>query len=238
MKQRPILFSTGMVQAILEGRKTQTRRVVKPQPYIDKSDNFCWDGKNFGQSIEGFPRIQAIASPVPSSVTKRVFCPYGAVGDVLWVRESWAETTNIERIHPWPNRPHTQTGDDSAIIYRADGHWQWLDDDGCMTDKTHWKPSIHMPRAACRLFLKITSVRVERLHDISEEDAKAEGVERSRSGDGRIVYKHYLKPKYGPSPVHSFQTLWEKINGAESWESNPWVWVVEFERIEKPKATL
>lgn len=195
-KEIPILFSTPMVQATLEGRKTMTRRIVKPQPDQDDEPGLVpkilgneenW-GKWYWDTDEGERIVKA--------------CPYGEPGDVLWVREKFTKYKG------------------GGFAYAANGHT-------CYPD-IRWWPSIHMPKDACRIWLEVTEVRVERLQYISEDDAKAEGIERSRSGDGRIVYKHYLKPKYGPSPVHSFETLWTKINGAYSWAANPWVWVVSF----------
>lgn len=169
-----------MVQAILAGRKTQTRRILKQQDIRI-------------HSIEGWP----------ASSTGEVKCPYGQVGDVLWVRETW------DFGYPY--------------AYKADG----------ALPITKWRPSIHMPKAACRLFLRITNVRVERLQDISEEDAIAEGV--SRYPKSPIYgYKNYLhEDMYCLTAVDSFRTLWHSINGEQSWNDNPWVWVVEFERIEK-----
>jgi len=175
MKERPILFSGPMVRAILEGRKTQTRRVVKPQP----------------AHIPGIGTVLNI-----DTITGRA-CPYGNPGDRLWVREAWAHRR-------W------MLGDASpnpTTVYRADGE----DLKGC----ARWRPSIHMPRWASRIALEVVSVRVERLQDISEEDAKAEGI------DWVIGYR---------SRIPLFSALWERINGLGSWNANHWVWVVEFKR--------
>lgn len=134
-----------------------------------------------------------------------VTCPYGQPGDRLWVRETWA---------PTPGGPATK---ENGALYRADGHdANWL-----------WKPSIHMPRWASRLTLEIVSVRVERLQDISEEDAKSEGVEVLSQG-----FKCYLGAdcQCGDARM-SFMSLWESINGPGSWEKNDWVWVIEFKRL-------
>lgn len=205
MKERPILFSGAMVSAILDGTKTQTRRVVKPQPYIDEMGNACWNGLNFGQSADKVPHFQSLASPIPSSKTKRVHCPYGKPGDRLWVRETWARDS-----------------EDDALFYRADvgsgneaDDWQRNIDDGA--NGYRWRPSIHMPRWASRITLEVTGVRVERLQEISGSDAVAEGV-RSRLPDNGIA-------------VAEYRDLWEAINGAESWSANPWVWVIEFEVV-------
>lgn len=183
-KYRPILFSTPMVQAILEGRKTQTRRVIKPQPVsIDfYEDRNVW-----------YPEVSK--------------CPYN-VGDVLWVRETFTEVQGIK------------------FLYKANSEHQAM----------KWKPSIFMPKEACRIFLKVKLIRVERLQDISEEDAIAEGVVLISNLHGRNNYKRYdMKDKFGTfNPIYSFLTLWEFINGRASWTSNPFVFVYEFEQIEKP----
>ncbi|WP_412464232.1 hypothetical protein [Flavobacterium mekongense] len=231
MNFKPILFSTEMVKAILSGSKVQTRRVVKPQPIENKHGlEFPHPGC---KTTNGYLLFSGSQTPWSSS-------PYGQVGDVLWVREKWGKTTNIECREDldWPHRPHIITDREpngeiySAYIYAADGYWQWLDDDGFTTEKSYWKPSIHMPKEACRLFLKIKSIRVERLNDITEGDACLEGVELMDTNR----YKDYIdKHNSVISSRISFATLWQSINGEESWNSNPWVWVIEFERIEKPE---
>ena len=192
MTERPILFSAPMVRAILAGTKTQTRRVLKGmQPWGCNGGKPEW----------------AIAGTQPP-------CPYGQPGDLLWVRETFAEG-----IH--------QMADVNHWVYAADrfGEQQRLGD--------RWKPSIHMPRAACRLVLEITSVRAERLQAISENDAKAEGIEQTAHDFWRLYGSHY-GANATFSPRTSFRTLWESINGAESWAADPWVWVVEFRSIQSP----
>ncbi|MDO8997221.1 MAG: hypothetical protein Q7U77_11390 [Sediminibacterium sp.] len=185
MKYIPILFSTAMVQAIIEGRKSMTRRVVKPQPSETGVSAFN-DGEH--------PQMK---------------CPYGQVGDILWVRESFISGYECDE-------GSFNTDEDGEYIpvlkYKADREsFDWYDGNSDFPcEKIPWKPSIHMPKSACRIFLKITNVRVERLQDISEEDAIAEG-------------------------IASFKSLWQSINGEKSWDDNPWVWVIEFERIEKPE---
>ena len=211
MKARPILFNAPMVNAILAGNKTQTRRLVKPQPYIDASGNFCWNGWNFGQSASGVPCSHTLASPIPSSETNRVYCPLGKVGDRLWVRETWNKT----RIFQAPDAGE-------VVVYAACDN---------RTDYGGpWKPSIHMPRRASRITLEITAVRVERLQDISEQDARGEGCEASGwmpsySNPDNAGFDESL------SAADNFCGLWESIYGTESWATNPWVWVIEFKRI-------
>jgi len=188
---KPILFSTDMVKAILAGRKTQTRRVVKPQPITLPQGFYFHPKKNIAIHIIGNPSKH-------TAVTKH--CPYGQIGDILWVRETWAEYGPIA----------------GKFHYKADHI------NGPYVNDFKWKPSIHMPREACRLFLRITSVRVERLQNITEADAIAEGIQYNSDAPASITNKG------------SFAKLWESINGPASWQANPWVWVVEFERTEKP----
>ncbi len=190
MKEHPILFSTPMVQAILEGRKTQTRRIVK---------GFVPDFLN-----------DIVGGPVWALEQYDIRFPYGKVGDVLWVRESSATT-------------YAQAG--PRIIRKV---WYKADDPIIPENvKFKWKPSIHMPRSSCRLRLEIANIRVERLQEISVGDAIAEGIEGNGDPYG---FKSYLDGGTGAA-VYSYKTLWQSINGKESWEENPWVWVIEFKRI-------
>lgn len=228
MKFIPILFSTPMVQAIIEGRKSMTRRVMKPQPYLeDGSTIWSYSKDSFG-------------SLPPNKMTESPFgfkCPYGQVGDVLWVREKTCYVM-IEHAHDLlvGFRERRQ------IIYGTDFHEDWMK---YAKEKYlyKWEPSLFMPKAACRIFLKITDIRVERLQDISEEDAKREGVEiryvLEKVGDEKPIemYKDYSFNEDGYLVYYasfSFQTLWQSINGKESWEANLLVWVISFECIEKP----
>lgn len=228
MKERPILFSTPMVEATLDGRKKQTRRIVKPQPlqHFRKDDSVIiyertpgnWEVKD-KNSNDSFSRLDSFK------------CPYGVVGDILWVREtfSFAPLTKESKEH-YPEL--------SEYIYKA----------GSKFVNVKWKPAIHMPKKAARIWLQITDVRVERLHDISEQDAEKEGIETKRyySPDSNFCTRDYLSKPHedgfwsgfcvndGKQFRTSFESLWKSINGNDSWESNPWVWVVEFKRIEKP----
>ncbi len=196
MKERPVIFNSEMVRAILDGRKTQTRRIAK----ADNSNHLLG-------------------------------CPFGQVGDQLWVRETWADVNHDG--HP-------------AIAYRADDGLRFIgEDDGDVEDPNlekywfaqwyadlisgaegNWRPSIHMPRWASRITLEITAVRVERLNDISHDDAKAEGCCYGRGGG---------VPDFAVTPADHFPTLWASIYGEESWRANPWVWVIEFRRVEVEK---
>ncbi|MGP1182144.1 hypothetical protein ACJ8J4_04880 [Serratia sp. CY47280] len=196
MKERPVIFNGEMVRAILDGRKTQTRRALnwKRQPYTEmaeRDDGSLWpwaeDGERGGDIWFS--------------------CPFGEVGDRLWVRETWAEAG--------ASAP-------DLTLYRSNypAHVPAFYENVPAADEIRWHPSIHMPRWASRITLEITAVRVERLNNISEEDARAEGV------------------KAGVSPGHehmmhqvAFSELWQSIYGEESWSANPWVWVIEFRRV-------
>lgn len=196
--KRRLFLSAAECAAIRAGRKTQFRREIEPQPHIDKCGNFCWDGGNFGQDTNGRPLAQSIASPVPDSKTGKVHCPFGAPGDRLWVPESWAYHAQA-----------MSAANDAAgpFVYRADG-------DGQARLCDRWRAPVSMPRFAARIVLEVVSVRVERLHDINEEDAQAEG-----------SWKNFLRWR------DNFCVAWHEIHGSESWEANPWVWVVSFRPI-------
>jgi hypothetical protein len=195
MKERPILFSAPMVRAILAGQKTQTRRVVKPEPQMVTHDRKT-------TTWEGDPGV--LLDLLEQTGRK---CRYGKPGDRLWVRETFQRFS-----------------DDGEIMYRADPAslraMNELKYDECQ--EARWRPSIHMPRWASRILLEVVSVRVERLNDISESDLAAEGIQELI--DGGV--------DHDGTPLDTYRVLWESINGRGSWESNPWVWVVEFERAE------
>lgn len=210
MKQRPILFSTPMVQAILEGRKTMTRRVVKPQPvdmmYEDENELV---GLSEGKSAVMCAGLQQV-----------IQCPYGKPGDILWVRETWGNYGVKYGYYIY--KTITAALNEEFVKTRL--------------YQGRWKPSIHMPKEACRLYLRITDVRIERLQDISEADAIAEGIETDNKGHYKCYEKNVGLSEFElETPFWSFSSLWTSINGSESWESNPWVWVIEFKRIEKPE---
>ena len=206
--EKPILFSTPMVQAILDGRKTQTRREIKQANGWDHN----WRPTLIKEEhIDGIPRYEMRCGTQYSLPWFK--CPYGQPGDVLWVRESYSKDY------------FDFNGGNHA--YKAD----WNKTDAEYVSEPKWKPSIHMPKAACRLFLRITNVRVERLQNISEEDAIAEGIGKDNAG----WWKDYTHPDSAGYMVakNSFRSLWHSINGEQSWNDNPWVWVVEFEQIKK-----
>ena len=212
MKERPILFSSPMVRAILSGEKTQTRRTVKPQPGMR-------DVEGLFQSWV-FPVKGGDALLWPNAKDKILrLCPYGQPGDRLWVRESFAALSagGYEEVRP-------AQGYGQEIRYDATDTLASLSAD---VRGYRYRPSIHMPRWASRITLEITGVRVERLQDISEEDARAEGVEPGFEHSKEV--SDGLKPQFQYQPP--FRLLWSLINGAASWDANPWVWVIEFKRI-------
>lgn len=244
MKTKPILFSTEMVQALQDGRKTQTRRVVKFGKEI-----FTTDIVN--PSFTTDPFMVHFKAPGDLTALCGLPCPYGQPGDVLWVRETYREYLKPDEFG-YPdvnNRVIEYRADNPGDIYLFDGDgFQEFNKDG--SEKfIPWKPSIHMPKAAARIFLKVVSVRVERLQDISEADAVAEGL-AMQSKDNGITYKFGIPDRDGlpgtcdngwawsdwdQNPVESYKSLWQSINGPESWDANPWVWVVEFEKCDKPE---
>lgn len=263
MKNKPTLFSAPMVRAILNRRKTQTRRIISKQPASKESylhdvvassdrrrEGKChWNGEELD-----------------------VFKPYCRAGYLLWIKETWkvgawSEDHGTIAVDyraspeltktPW-SYPEDQFEkywiaisdelQEKGIDPCEEGYYSWKPGESPMK----WKPSIFMPKWASRITLRVTAVRVERLQDISEEDAVAEGLEYREEithDDTHIAYfKNYLQPTYKADldgevidvaneieddPIESYKTLWQSINGKESWDQNPWVWVIEFEPIFK-----
>lgn len=223
MKERGMIFNGEMVRAILDGRKTQTRRIMKIQPEhsglglrrVIDSKNGSDDGKYFWSLSD------ACGLKIRS---KSFTCPFGSVGDRIWVREAF--------------RVHSRATDVATLVYKASERNSW-------TEQTHrvpvsvcnkpattekWTPSLHMPRWASRILLEITDVRVERLREISQADAEAEGVGKLKKG----FWKNYQPgwTEFQLTARGSFATLWKSIYGDESWYADPWVWVIEFKRVE------
>lgn len=225
-RELPIIFNTPMVQAILNCAKTQTRRICKPQPGLGE---VCPVG-DFRKGYWG-SRVLIQEDPKRYEITK-LFKPKYRVGDVLYVRESWNVTDPDEAIDGEITGPRTYyTGVKNGgveilwrYVYRASSPGKHP-----VHGRAIWRPSIHMPKAAARIWLEVTSVRAERLQDISEKDAKAEGVELLTP---QHLYRNYMngtEPKEGFSrPTSSFESLWRKTYSGVSWAANPWVWVVEF----------
>ncbi len=237
MKEIPILFSTDMVKAILQGRKTQTRRILNPQPEIrvmggkpmkaltaftgeDNPAAWTWKGTRW--------------IPWPKFLVDH-FCRYGKVGDILWVRETFGRNYF----------------NNDCIIYKAGPfpeHYSpdFRDNDKKFLKDNRWKPAIHMPKENARIWLKNIGVRVEQLQNITPNDACEEGInywnidaDAFEGGELQADFENYTwrdDPDYEDyhsptfaSCIESYRTLWEKINGQGSWNANPWVWVVEFE---------
>lgn len=220
MRERPILMQGDMVRATLAGTKRQTRRLVKPQPPVYSEHFRQWYGR---------PDVWLDQDGSDYSVR----CPYGQVGTKLWVRETWAAV--------WPGESPVPLSE-CRIEYRADlppgskdGPGEWPAECKSDAEAPKWRPSIHMPRWASRITLEVTGVRVERLKSISEDDARAEGVEPD-------VVEAWFDAVGAPDPYavasrsvyrHGFQALWDRINGAKvPWSSNPWVFAIEFKRVE------
>jgi hypothetical protein len=234
MKERPILFSGAMVRALLDGSKTQTRRIVKLQPVANHRGKFAFDTFTDDEAIESYWQNYPLWGPVR--------CPFGKAGDRLWVRETFClesnRMTDDDAGAPHNDgRPVKRFGDDDC--YWSQPHYKasdpepelWYEDmdgPGC-----RWTPSIHMPRWASRIMLEVIDVRVERLQDISETDALAEGIRQHDQKNGWVNEctladgkRHFDASAYG-----MFQQVWADINGAESWDTNPWIWVIEFNRV-------
>lgn len=234
MTERGMIFNGEMVRAILDGRKTQTRRPIKWKQTRFTEIGEREDGSKWPWS-EDAEHACDFWHP----------CPFGAVGDRIWVRETWGVASHAFSddglMIDWvPDRPATAIHEmpfgngyySGYAIYAADGDFTCGDDDGYEDGRSCWKPSIHMPRAASRILLEITGVRVERLNAISEEDATAEGVPPA----GSLLPDYpgtFLTPKgdFATAKV-AFQRLWESIYGEESWKANGWVWVISFKRVE------
>jgi hypothetical protein len=247
MKYYPILFSSSMVKANLEDRKTKTRRIVT------------------GQALKWLePDMftpEYVASP------ENNLCPYGKVGDVLWVRETWKpgawddeeckvafdykaspeilrtpwcyfeNVSKFEELHmKWMDEllkvpglhPSEVDGDEERIYYNWDPGQSPL----------KWKPSIFMPKEACRIFLRIKSIKIERLQDISEHDTISEGVYMRITSTPPYEQKYQIHgwPNLFNTAKQAFKALWISINDSDSWDKNPWVWVIEYEKIDKPES--
>ncbi len=207
MRERPILFNGAMVRAILSGAKTQTRRAMKVQPV--RNGRF-WEAYGAGWT-DGMSSVPAV--PGHSLATN---CPFGQSDDRLWVRENFADLrgTGIE------HRPDP-TGPMQRYAFAADTPAGSAGDSQRIDYGIKWRPSIHMPRGACRLVLGITGVHVERLQAISDSDAEAEGA---------IDWSMECPSRVGAGPRAAFRGLWNSTGG--HWDANPWVWAISFKRID------
>lgn len=217
MSERPVLFSGPMVRSILSGAKTRTRRVMKPQPELKGGTMLSPTRQRVITAYWHWKDEWWWSDPQPSTIAK---CPYGIAGDSLWLRETWSYITKAKNEYYDQMRPD---GCPVEMLYRADGY----------EIPANWSPSIHMPRWASRITLEVTGVRVERVQDISEYDAEQEGIKVS----------HYYCDEgtdLDPTPIHrcdpvgKFRELWDSLNANRGfgWDANPWVWVVEFKRID------
>lgn len=267
IKERPILFSAPMVRAILDGRKTVTRRPVKgwqvptEDTTVAAGERHRWMAIAQRDRRYGFGVFGATEAECAKELEEFAPCPYGRRGERLWVREAWQDVHPVQVIDRYsqPGRAGIPgpPGVTYQTIYRADGdyppvHYTHEHPYRCLEpDPNHgfrgaansgwtgWTPSIHMPRWACRIVLEITDVRVERLQDGEGETAfesryVAEGINRIHQGDGEYAF-HPFKSEPGPGswtdPFDAWRELWVSVNGADSWNANPWVWVVEFKRV-------
>jgi len=225
MKERPILFNGPMVRAILDGSKTQTRRILKSncQEIGERDDGSRWPWSEHPDTAADHWHA----------------CPLGQPGDRLWVRETWLEDPEDDGTWHYTQYMGCKGSSLSEIPRKFQKPDHCIYREGWDGPGLTWRPSIHMPRWASRILLEITGVRVERLQDISRKDAVAEGLHR---------YEHVWRDAeyplddvaYEPTkgwatryscPVQAYHALWESINGAGSWNANPWVWVVEFKRV-------
>lgn len=218
--ERGMIFNGEMVRAILDGRKTQTRRVMKPQPdpCSPPRGGHWWPSNVFKTMLHVEEEMQNGKGGWGGLVGDA--CPFGDVGDRIWVRETFqGPLFDFEQMEAY-QEDSSKFQKPEFCVYKADGKPapEFFDAD----ENLHccWRPSIHMPRWASRILLEITDVRVERLNDISEEDARSEGISGSSARDVKEAYA----------------ALWRSIYGSDSWRANPWVWVIEFKRIEERAA--
>ncbi|TDX11941.1 hypothetical protein EDF88_4539 [Buttiauxella sp. BIGb0552] len=235
MKERGVSFKGAMVQALLEGRKTQTRRLVKMQPVSKQQELRKCDDGYFRWWLRGAKTCQ------PGRVTS----PFGMPGDRLWVRETWGVVSHDldegGNITAWvPDRPATAIHEmpfgngyySGHAIYAADGGFTWGDDDGAVDGRSCWKPSIFMPRSVSRILLEITNVRAERLGEISERDVLREGI-CQLPFSGRFCLQpgmqYFGAASHNATEVYSW--LWEMMNGKDSWNPDAWVWVIDVKCI-------
>lgn len=205
MKERPILMHTRSINGILEGRKSQTRRIIKNVPNYDH----C--GKNIMEwALSGIYQDDSgqwwldIQTDVDDNSHEELRCPYGQTGDRLWVREQFSALESFDFFNP-------DTPDE------VPEYWYWADGNPKFGDWTRPKPSIHMPRIACRIILEVTGIRVERVQEINIHDGQAEGLN--------------VGPLSASGVKNEFRELWDDTNGKGAWERNDWCWVVGFKRI-------
>jgi len=213
MRERPIIFNADMVRAVLDGRKTQTRRIVKWRG-LDEGLNLQFSGLRASKETGGWV-IESNSRTSSEWRCQPTPCPFGAVGDRLWVRETFGFEIRSVGGSPHEQIVYRASKPDAVRLYDCNGKPQPM----------KWTPSLHMRRKYSRITLEITGVRVERLWDITEDDAKAEGCTfealRFKPGTREVE-------EMGHTAVCQFGGLWQSIYGADSWQVNPWVWVIEF----------
>lgn len=243
MKERPIIFNAPAVLAILEGRKTQTRPVVEPKPADHALLPANWGGvfeRRKQLDIYGSDGTRCGNVPFADGSWGELCCPYGLTGDRLWVQEAFC----CHWDYPAPGAPHSRrvvNGRDLPPIRQRDGSFYkpkptecmtvWYGAEGEKPPHLRWESPDRMPRWASRITLEITDVRVERLQSITDEDARAEGV-TDETADA-IQYGAEVGNWREPTPYRTgFSLDWECINGPDSWDANPWVWVLSFHKLE------
>lgn len=225
MKEIPLLFSTPMIQSLLAGRKTMTRRIIKDEHVL------------YNLNVNNF-------IPEYYHNDKEGWCPYGQPGDLLWVRETFRKYYQVDKdgYTLFDNEILEYAADNPPLLYLMDGDGAHMYNKDGSEKYVPWKPSIFMPKVAARIWLQVESIRVERLQDITEEDAKAEGVEtkETKLGPSYLDYQTgYCNGLFDAK--QSFRSLWFKINGEESWYLNPFVWCVSFKVLSttgKPKEVI
>ena len=237
MKERPIIFSAPMVRALLEGRKSQTRRLVKPQPE-------CVDGATWrADGLSWAPCRDELSRGILDQIGPAIRCPHGATGDRLWTKETWAPADR------WADGFERE--DPTCVRYRADGAAIRFEGDVpipldayAWSEPPAWRSPIYMPRWASRITLEIVDVRVERLQSITDEDAMAEGISPGDGAwhdgpDGKYFADKcgwYIDHVRHNAPSHAFRALWDSLHGKRApWSSSPWVWVLTFKRVEESK---
>lgn len=241
MKLIPLLFTSNMVIANMNETKTETRRTRGLDSINKNPEEFI-----FSRFLENTKdrSVSAWFQNPEKHTGASVKNYFGEKGDLLWQRETFAVTRNINSLEDWPFRPFHSIEEDTdkgilreCVIYAADGHWQWCDDDGVYTEKSYWKPSIHMKRQYCRFYAEIRHVSIERLHSITEQGAFAEGIQ-SFTKDGTVTkYSHsewVPWDKMERTAVDAYKKLWISIHGEESWGNNPWVWVIKYKKTGAP----
>jgi hypothetical protein len=219
MRELPIRYLAPMVRAVRDGNKTQTRRIIKPQPPIESEPSFIISSSR-RQDVGKWQFDANLDELIKTTALGPIACPYGRSGDRQWVQEAWRVSSAHDYLSP------SKLPKKLAVEYLADGT-------GMFDGKT--RRSIHLPRGASRITLEVTGVRVQRLQDISETDAQAEGIAElplQAGQPGAWWSADPVQPAlHGRTPVDAFRLLWESIYGQGSWSDNPMVWAISFKLI-------